>query len=74
MPNQADVNVENQLADDITVVRQLENGTNDVNESVVNDSVTSVNLPSTDVLLVITPQEGVNLSECPLKVKSDVDL
>ena len=74
MADRADVNVKNVLADDINVIRQLPDGSSDVNIVIAGGGEEQVQLPGPEVSLVIKAPVGMDIKECPVKVKSDVDL
>jgi hypothetical protein len=76
MANNADVTVKNVFSDNVTVnvKRRLQNGTIDQEVDIAQDEAKQVHLPSTEVALVVTVPEGMNLRDCFLKVKTDVDV
>lgn len=76
MANQADVNVKNAFSDNVTinVKRLLQNGTSDLEVNLEKGEAQEINLPSTDVKLVVTLPGEVDLRTCFLTVKTDVDL
>jgi hypothetical protein len=76
MANNADVNVENVFSNAVTinVKRVLQNGASDREDNIVQNEAKQVPLPSPDVKLVIQVPEGMDLRNCVLKVKADVDL
>jgi hypothetical protein len=74
MANRADIYVKNGLTDNINVVRKLPDGSVDLDTTVAAGSEEMLHLPDTDVSLLISSPEGMDTKECPVKVKSGVDL
>ena len=76
MANRADVNVKNCFTDnvDLNVVRKLSDGSTDLNSTITDGNEEQIHLPSTDVSLVVTAPNGFEIKNCPVHVKSDVDL
>ncbi len=74
MADRADVNVKNVLADEINVIRQLPDGSSDVKTVIAGRNDEQVHLPGPEVALLIKAPVGMDIKECPIKVKSDVDL
>lgn len=74
MADRADVSVKNVLADEINVIRQLPDGSSDVNIVIAGGNEEQVHLPGPEVSLVIKAPIGMDIKGCPVKVKSDVDL
>ncbi|MCP5054865.1 MAG: hypothetical protein GY940_47305 [bacterium] len=86
MANRADVFFKNFVGDDmmegqvgtkdIKVNRLLPDGQSDQEITVAygNRSTERIHLPGPEVSLVIRGPEGMNMTKCPFKVLSDVDL
>ena len=74
MSEQADVYVKNVLTGTITATRMLPNGTSDLNVTIATDVEEQIPLASPDVWMVITAPTGLDTKDCPVKVKSDIDL
>ncbi|MCP5101804.1 MAG: hypothetical protein GY950_00410 [bacterium] len=86
MANRADAYVKNVVRDDmmegevvtkdIKVSRLLPDGQSDQEIIVAhgNTNTESVHLPGPEVSLVVRGPEGINMTKCPFKVVSDVDL
>jgi hypothetical protein len=75
MANQADVNVKNVFSDKtINVKRKLQDGSIDLEVNIAQNSEEQVQLPSPDVSLIISAPDGMDLCDCLLKAKTDVDL
>ncbi len=76
MANQAEVTVKNVFSDNVTVnvKRRLQDNTIDLDEDILQNQAKQVHLPSPEVALVITVPEGMDLRDCLLKVKTDVDV
>lgn len=76
MANNANVNVENVFSDNVTinVNRVLQDGSSDLIETVAQNEARQIQLPSTDVKLMITAPQGMDLCDCHAKVQTDVDL
>lgn len=76
MANNASVNVENVFSDSVTinVQRMLQDGSVDLNVTIPQNEARQINLPNTDVKLVIAAPQGMDLCNCNLKVQTDVDL
>jgi hypothetical protein len=76
MANNADVNVKNMFGNNVTVnvKRRLQDGTIDQDVDIVQNEANQLQLPSTEGALLITVPGGMNLRDCFLKVKTDVDV
>lgn len=76
MANRADVYVKNVLREnmDIHVIRRLEDGTNDLETAIATENEEMIHLPTPDVSLVINAPLGADTKDCPIYMKSDVDL
>ena len=76
MANNADVTVKNVFSDNVTVnvKRRLQDGTIDQEVNIAQNEAEQVHLPSPEVALVITVPGGMDLRDCLLKVKTDVDV
>lgn len=75
MANQAEVNVKNVFIDKtINVKRLLKDGTPDLDYTVAAGEAKKVQLPDTEVSLVVAAPGGMDLRDCLLKVKSDIDM
>ncbi len=76
MANNADVNVENVFSNAVTinVKRVLQDGSSDQDVNIVQNEAKQVHLPNPDVKLLIQAPVGIDLRDCVLKVKADVDL
>ncbi len=76
MANKADVNVKNVFNTNVMLhlKRQLQDGSSDLEINVAQGEVKMVQLPDPNVSMVIQAPEGMDLRDCLIKVKSDVDL
>jgi hypothetical protein len=74
MISKADVIVRNQWDYVVDVTRMLLDETSDTYNTIAPQNEDTINLPSLTTSLVITPPDGQNIKECPIQVKSDVDL
>jgi hypothetical protein len=74
MADNADVYVRNVLTDDINVVRKNPDGEIDITITIAKGNEEKIFLASPEVSLVINGPEGMDTKECPVKVKSEVDL
>jgi hypothetical protein len=74
MADRADFYVRNVLADDINVIRKLPDGSIDLETDIASGDEEMIPLQGTDVSLIINAPEGMDIKDCPVKVKSDVDL
>jgi len=74
MANRADFFVRNYLEDNITLTRQLPNNTDEMALKVLPKDQEQIHLPDPEVSLVISAPKGVDTKDCPLLIKSDVDL
>ena len=71
----ADVTVRNAWDYVIDVTRMINQGeTSDLNTTIAPQNQETINLPSLTTSLVISAPGGQETKECPVKVKSDVDL
>ena len=75
MANNADVTVKNVFSENVTVnvKRRLQDGTVDLEVNVEQNGAEQIHLPSPEVALLITVTGGMELRDCFLKVKTDVD-
>jgi hypothetical protein len=78
MANRVDVYVRNGLTGsmqgDVNVIRQLPDGSSDLQATITYNNTEQIHLPSPDVSLVINAAEGVDIKDYPFHVVSDVDL
>ncbi len=78
MANRADVYVKNKLTGsiqgNINVIRKLPDGSSDLDVTITYGNEEMVHLSTPDVSLLIYAPQGVDTRDCPVKVKSDVDL
>ena len=76
MINQADVNVKNAFTNDVTInlKRLLKDETVDLQDTIPQGELKNVNLADTDVRLELTLPEEIDLRDCLLKIKTDVDI
>ncbi len=76
MANQANVKVRNVFSNQsvVNVKRRLKDGTVDLDEKITGRNEKQIQLPDTDVELVLELSKRTDLRDCLLKVKSDVDL
>jgi hypothetical protein len=74
MANRADFYVRNALTNDINVIRKLPDGSIDLETAVAYGDEEMIPLQGTEVSLIINGPDGTDIKECPVKVKSDVDL
>lgn len=76
MANNAYVNVKNVFSDNVTVnvTCRLQDGTIDQDVDILQNETKQVQLASPEVTLVLKAPEGMDLRDCLLKVKTDVDV
>jgi hypothetical protein len=75
MANRADVSVKNEFTThSVKISRKLQDGTEDFSTTLASSTSEQVNLPSTDVSLVIEAPTGLDLKLCSLNIDTEVDL
>jgi hypothetical protein len=74
MANRADFLIKNVLTDDITVFRKTPDGSIDFDITIANGNEEMIPIAGPEVSLVINAPEWVDTKDCPIKVKSYVDL
>ena len=74
MPNSANAYVRNEWKEGIDVTRMIDADTSDFNATIDLQNEEMIHLANPEVSLVISAAEGLAVKNCPLQVRSDVDL
>ena len=74
MAEQAEVYVINLLPGDINVMRELPDGSSDLNKTIAKGNKEKFPLPNPEVSLVIKAPQGVGTEDCFIKANSAIDL
>lgn len=75
MINKADVFVRNEWVDGVEVTRMIhQDETSDLNITIARQNEEKIILPSLTTSLIINAPAGHDIKNCPIEMKSDVDM